>query len=575
MYFSAQRRLGAITAGLCAGLCAAGLCAAGLCAAWLCADRMVVQAQEPVRSPGQNQPEPPLVLKATTRLVDASVVVQRKGQPVTGLKKDDFTVTDNGKPQKVAVFSMQTNTPLPRTEQKLPPNTFTNRLPEHAGAPSSVTIVLLDTVNTKYADQIYAKQQFVKFLRTIQPDDHIGVYVLSGGLRILHDYTADASDLVAKIASFKGSNLPDMGGQKNGMDGDTLMLDTMLRGAGMGPVERGFWTENRVQGTLFAIEFIANHLAQLPGRKNLIWISGGFPLDIGFDSMAAWRNPAIPQETFWDEVDKCVRAVNDANLAIYPVDARGLIVGSGYSAERARAPRAQRAPLRPPVGQKNQDTMRELAERTGGRAYYNRNDLDKAIHEAVEDSRVTYTLGYYPADENFDGKFHKINVKVDRGGVNVRFRKGYFDMPQQPQDEKARRIALREAVYSPLDASELGLTLLVEPGNLLTHPNAFQVAARVDPSGVGLQQQDGRWNGKLDILFVQKDDRGNEYNGKDDTLELRLQPATYERVMRDGLTFRQNVERAPKATQLRVLVRDAYSGSIGSVTVRFDQLVRQ
>ncbi|MGH9666741.1 MAG: VWA domain-containing protein [Bryobacteraceae bacterium] len=536
-----------------------------LCAGWMAAD-----AQEPAPNPQ----EPPLLLKATTRLVDVSVIVQHKGQPVTGFKADDFTVADNGKRQKIAVFSMETSGALPAGGPKLPPDTFTNRLEQRAGTPASVTIVLLDVVNTRRVDRIYAKREFIRFLKTIQPRDHIGVYALAGGLRILHDYTTDSSDLVAKIASLQGINLPVMGGQKNGMDGDSLMLDAMLRGAGMPGAERDFWTENRVKGTLFALEFIANHLAQLPGRKNLIWISGGFPLDIGFDSMAAWHNPARLQETFSDQVDKCIRALNNANLAIYPVDARALMV-DGPGAERRGPPRRNpNTALRPSVGVKNQQTMRELADRTGGRAYYNRNDLDKAIRDAVDDSRVSYTLGYYPSNEQFDGKFHKIDVKVHRGGMNVRFRRGYFDLPAQLQDEEERRTALREAVFSPLDATALGLTVSVYPGDLLANPNQYRVDARVDAGGIGLQREQGRWNGKLDILFVQKDDRGNEYNGRSNTLELRLQPGTYRQVIRDGVAIRQNVERHPKATELRVLVRDSASGSMGSVKVRFSDLVR-
>lgn len=296
----------------------------------LCLAGVIAGAQEPTA--GSNQREPSLVLKATTRLVGVSVIVQHKGKPVTGLKADDFTVTDNGKPQKIAVFSMETSGALPADGKKLPPNTFTNRV-ERSGTPASITIVLLDVVNTRREDQIYAKSDFIRFLKTVRPEDHIGVYVLAGGLRILHDYTTDASDLVAKVASLQGINLPQMGGPKNGMEGDSLMLDTMLRGSGMPGAQRDFWTENRVKSTLFALEFIANHLAQLPGRKNLIWISGGFPLDIGFDNMAAWRNPSRLQETFSREVDQCVRALNNANLAIYPVDARGLLTDPKLNAE--------------------------------------------------------------------------------------------------------------------------------------------------------------------------------------------------------------------------------------------------
>jgi VWFA-related protein len=115
-------------------------------------------------------------------------------------------------------------------------------------------------------------------------------------------------------------------------------------------------------------------------------------------------------------------------------------------------------PLRPGVGVANQETMRELASRTGGRAYYNTNDLKTAIRDAVQDARLTYTLGFYPSDEKFDSKFHEIKVQVDRPGINLRYRKGYFDLAERPQDYKTRKAELRDAVWSPIDASAIGLS---------------------------------------------------------------------------------------------------------------------
>src|SRR5258708_28540059 len=105
----------------------------------------------------------------------------------------------------------------------------------------------------------------------------------------------------------------------------------------------------------------------------------------------------------------------------------------------------------PPVGVRNQESMWELAGRTGGRAYLNTNDLKNAIRDAVTDTQVSYTLGFYPTNEKYDSKFHEIKVQVlARSGLNLRYRKGYFDLPELPQDETARRAGLRDAVWSPL-----------------------------------------------------------------------------------------------------------------------------
>ena len=537
----------------------------------------IAAAQEPV------VPPPAVTLKATTRLVQVNVVVHdRKGTPVSDLKKEDFQIKVDGKVQPISVFSLDSAGTLPASSEKLPPNTFTNRLEQRPGTPTGVTIILLDALNTKFADQAYAKQQVVKYLETIQPTDHIGLYALGNTLRVLHDYTADSTELLRKVSSYKGVNLPNTTNLSQPFGGDSLMLDQWLSGGGGSAVERNFYENNRILGTLKAIEFIANHLVRVPGRKNLIWVSGGFPLMIGYESLVP-ANAAIDQRTYTEEVTRTVQAVNDANMAIYPVDARGLMADPRYSAARpnvssptnmrgAAAGTNARPPVpRPPVGVRNQESMQELASRTGGRVYINTNDLTHAIRDAVSDSQVTYTLGFYPLNEKYDGKFHEIRLDVpERSGLNLRYRKGYFDLAELPQDDNARKAALRDAVWSPIDATAMALTVDVKPS--ATNQYSWEAGIKIDPSSLRLEQQGNRWSGRLDLMFVQKDVRGDQFNGETDTVELNLTPEHYAQASRSGLLYKKVVRLDRRASMFRVIVRDASSGSIGSVTVPFDQI---
>jgi VWFA-related protein len=509
----------------------------------------------------------PLVLKSTTRLVQVSVIVTKKGEPFAGLKKEDFTVLDNGKPQQVGLFSMESSGKLPAAPKPLPPNTYTNRLEQKASSPSGITIILLDSLNSRFEDRAYTRNQIVKYLKTIQPEDRIGLYTLGRGIRVLHDYTADSSELLAKLAKYKGENLPDLAaGEPSGMGSDALQLDSWLNGrGGASGAEADFYTVNRVQGTLRALQFIADHLARVPGRKNLIWLSGGFPLTLGFDNIGEFMDPRREHRTFSDEITQCVRAMNNANLAIYPVDARGLMVDPRFSA--ANRTIDLKTP-QPPPGRKEQDSMEELASRTGGRAYFNTNDLAKAIHDSVADTRLTYTLGYYPSDDKFDGKFHSIKIKVDQPGISLRYRKGYFDLPEQPQNEAARKVELRNASFSPLDATEIGLVAQWRPTDP-AKPGFLSLVMQIEPRGISLEHQNDRWAGKLDILFVQKDEHGKQYNGQDDTLELRLTEPNYRKAITDGLIYQRQVPRAPRGKEMRVIVRDAASGAVGSLTMPF------
>ena len=219
-----------------------------------------------------------------------------------------------------------------------------------------------------------------------------------------------------------------------------------------------FNTMNRAYITAKALESIAAHIAPLPGRKNLIWLSAGFPIDIGMDELDI--NSTRDNRSFNEEVERATRALSDSNTAIYPVDARGLIGVPAISAQ-SRGP----SPRNPPTissllpNQKIFDTMNILAERTGGRAYFNSNDIQGSIRRAIDDSRVTYVLGYYPDHGKWNGKFHEIKIRVNRPGTDVRYRRGYFAMADDaPADENKDAALLGDAVFRRSDRR-------INPGN--------------------------------------------------------------------------------------------------------------
>jgi VWFA-related protein len=511
--------------------------------------------------------QPPVVFKSTTRLVQVNVVVHdHKGEPVSDLKKEDFIVSEKGKPQQIAFFSMESSDKLASQPTKLPPNIFSNRLQERTGVPASVTVLLLDSLNTKWEDQTYARKQVVKFLEQVQPQDHIAIYTLGRGLKILHDYTTDASALLKNLADYKGQVIPDLEASERNAGGGADGLDLGPVFGGGVIMEADFYMRNRVMNTLKALEVIANHLSSLQGRKNLIWVSGGFPLMIGFDEVPEIGAPIsnMNKETFTDEMSSTIRALNNAGVSVYPVDARGLMVMPGFSAEnRTIRKQPQLKPIVPHL-----DTMKELADRTGGRAFYNTNDIKNAVRQAIDDSKVTYSIGYYPEDTAQDGKFRQIKVKVDRAGANVRYRKGYFAMRPASQDENSRKAEMRSAVWSPLDSTALPLNarvdILQKPS-----PDTVHVFAQIDPSTITLEQKDDRWVGKLDFVFVQKDDRGNMV-GQDfaDTINMNLTKDRYLQMQQKGLIYERQLSMAARASILRIVARDTASGSIGSLTVR-------
>src|SRR5260370_38336413 len=216
--------------------------------------------------------------------------------------------------------------------------------------------------------------------------------------------------------------------------------------------------------------------------------------------------------------------------------------------------------------QNTQQTMDDLAERTGGKAYYNSNDLKNAIRSAIDDSRTTYVLGFYPTHNTWDGKFHELEVRTGRKGLNMRHRLGYYAFADQPLTDKEKKAAFQEALWSPLESTTLGLTLRLAP--TIPKPGKLRVAILVDVKNVQLEQKYDRWTGRLDILFVQQGASDQQPTIKGDQMDVNLKKETYTAALQRGLLLAKDLDLADAGYQLKVAVRDANSGNIGSVIVR-------
>ena len=475
-------------------------------------------------------------LRATTRLVELSVIVRDKNdQLVSGLKKSDFEVLDNGARQDIQIFSVTTNEPLSRLPAALSPNTYTNRMPGIGDAPSNITVLLLDALNTPFSDQAFANQRLLKFLEALQPHDRIAIYSLTQRLRMLHDFTSDASSLIAALKGYKGqlselddSEVPDLG------YAGSPMATLLSRDLSQEEAERNL--SNRIELTLQAMTEIAKHLAPLPGRKNLIWVSGSFPLSSAYIQM----NAAHGQLVFAKQLATTAEALANDALVIYPVDARGLIASTG---EDFKSPDAFEFM-----------TMKGLAAETGGVAFFNTNDIGGAVRAALDDSRIAYELGYYPAIGKWDGSFRKLKVKVNLPGVHVRTRSGYLAIP--------------EPGLPPLETRAIDLTVRVNNATVEEgHSRALHMDLVIDPRQLNLKSEDGRWKGVVNLYFIQSDNNDKILNTLEQPYQMMLLPETYERPSAEGFKFTQKLRVVPHAEELRVVVRDSSTGLAGSVDV--------
>jgi len=533
------------------------------------------QASQP---PTENAEAVP-TLHVTTRLVEVNVIVNDKhGNPISGLTQKDFSILDRGKPQEIRAFSAATNLPSAPSRDSLPPDTFTNRPEELSNVPSSVTVILLDALNTAAADQTLARRQVIRVLQEIHPQEYVALYWLGNRLQILHDFTTDGSALRQVLADFGSKSSRELDNSE--LADPSLNTPNPSAPAGQTSERQAFRlafdqrvanqsTRDRVRATVAALIAIANHLGSRTGRKNLVWVSSSFPVSVGYDKFDLnWANDI--GEKFDTEVRRAARALTDADIAVYPVDARGL-VGSNISAndqdldEHIGDPSDTDTHLPTRAAPETLDTMRILAERTGGKAFYGTNDLGGAIRRALNDSRVTYTLGYYPSGAKWDGSFHEIKVSVNAAGADVRARSGYFAIPEvQPPPPKNDQALIAQLAASQLPATGIGLHVRTQTskdsrGQILTaevHLNLHEIQ---------IQNKEGRWTGAVQSVFLQLDNAGHVLQVDDRTFFPEFDSSTYERALLTGISDTRRIRVLPSAVQLCIVVRDAINANIGSI----------
>jgi VWFA-related protein len=523
--------------------------------------------------PSQN----PLTIRATTRLVEINVVVhEKKGAPVRGLTRDDFSIFDGRKEERIATFSVESRQTPKGPLEPLPPNVFCNRVAREGVTPTSVVVILLDAAGTTFWDLAYARQQVIKFLSQLQPQDRVALYVLGRELHIVQDFTRDPAPLIEAIRANRVRVAATAGGITTGVAPSTppnlagpaalaaARLDSGLQAMSNSRDIAAQWMQADV---LNALEAIARHLCGLPGRKSILWVTGSVPFPqnpyVYFGPGHSGTNSALGSK-----VSETIRMLNQADVALYPVDARGLFADPGFNAENrevdASGSRLQQMNLQI-------QGMIYHAVETGGRAFYNTNDLKMALRAALDDSEFTYTLGYYPTHGQWDGRYHPITVRVNRRGVQVRCRKGYFATAEEPPVEDAVTI-LQEAALNPLDATSVGLTVHARPVG--DAGDSVEVTVNVEAKDLTFQPTKGLWSVRFDAWLGQHTNTGASLQGISKSTSADLRPDTYEKIMAEGgvsLTFKEKIE--PGAQELRVVVRDASSGSIGSVRIPLKKLL--
>jgi VWFA-related protein len=542
--------------------------------------------------------------KSKVRVVLVDVVVTSgKGEPVPGLNQDDFEVLEEGRRQKIASFEEHKgNAP---TFVKLPPmapNEFTN-FPTTATA-DSVNVILLDALNTAYADQVFVRSQMIRYLKEMKPGPRLAIFTLGSKLRMLQGFTTDSSVLLAALDAPK--NRPEISQLlKTREEAQTerdfvnwLVTESQVQEAidsmkQFQAESSASQTDVRVRITLEALQQLGRYLTAIPGRKNVMWFSGSFPISIFPDSDTPDQMNAARQ--YGPELQKTAEILTNAQVAVYPLGAEGLSTNSLEASTQTRFAiddilmvREQERDRQNRIQDRatSHNTMELLAKETGGEAIYDTNGLNSALAKMIDNGTRYYTLTYTPSDPKMDGSFRRIQVKLEKGNYRVAYRHGYYA-------EKAQTGAVSEAKPSDLlmplmvrglpDFTEVIYKAHVAP--LATQPAADTKVAGGNVSlkrpftryGVDLAVSvqdlqiapgdDGKRHGSLEVALVAYDAEGMPVNWVIRKPPVSLTPEVYAEMQRHGLQMHLEID-IPKGDYfLRTGVYDIASNKAGTLGV--------
>jgi VWFA-related protein len=561
-------------------------------------------AVQPQGSPGQTS-----VLQVNTRIVPLDIVVtDSKGRPVHGLGRDAFSVTENGVPQKLKYFEEHSAAQAKKTElPPLPPGEYTN-FPT-ATVTDSVTVLLVDVLNTRLEDQMYVRQQILDFLKTMPVGNRVAIFTLASKLRLLQAFTADPEVLKAVVKDKKflqrpaGFTMGEAAGPDAASAPDVTdpMVATSEDFAGFEADMAAVQNEQRLYITTDALMDLGQYLVSIPGRKNLVWFAGNFPLGLaagptGDDPFSAMSEQAIERRRL---TDLYIRA----QIAVYPVSARGLSVdvpgmSAASSSGRGMSGGAMTSAA---IAHSNavaneRIPMLALAEQTGGKAFFDSNALDKAIGTALEDGNNFYTVTYTPTDPSYDQTFRKINVTVAGGKYKLAYRHGYYaDEPNGPKNA-----ILNAGTEPPAQQQEANFFHAMTRGvpastdilfKVHMAPIAVTAEEAAKPVGDGAAKlkppvtryafdyaismralaitktADGEHHVGLLIGAVAYDAEGNPLNSTTQDMTIDMKPAIYADFIKTGLKYSQEIDLPETPVYVRLGVYDKASKRVGAMEI--------
>jgi VWFA-related protein len=583
--------------------------------------------QGPAQSAASAPAAIPTLFHTGANLVLLDVVVTDKGALVHGLDQKRFHIFEDGHEQPISSFDEHqppaAPTPVVAARQtELPPSTYTN-VPVYPEA-GVVNVLLLDALNTPMANQFDARRQMIEYMGKITPGTSLAIFTLTSKLRLVEGFTTNVADLTKALKSSKANAQASVVlDPKNDSAQQTIdsTIASMIHPGGPGPSAEAVGallqfeadltasqTDIRVRTTLDAMQQLARYLSAIPGRKNLIWFSGSFPMALSPDSDQSL--PFLAVRTYSDEIRKTSELLTAARVAVYPVDARGMLAQS--TTDAAYSPSATRVTMSQGKlsihGDSMNDSnvvsdyekfmtqtmeehgsMEQVANETGGKAYINTNDLKEAVANAVENGASFYTLTYIPTAKKFNGRFRKIQVRMENGGYKLAYRTGYYADPMDKTSAHnpaptnlissstlhgappSTQVLFQARVLAATDPAFGGMKMPDGPaGDMVTSlkgkAHRYLADLTVDPRGLAFDNLPvGVRQAQLEFVMVAYDAEGKRLNYVDRSFAINIKPEQFAQKMADGIHARLTLDLPEGQEFLRIAVQDLIAGRAGAL----------
>lgn len=521
------------------------------------------------------------VFTSGTTFVQVPVIVQRSGKHVSGLKKEDFVLRQDGKEQPIASFE-ELHRGAQVTSSEPAASGFGN---EGSHVPPQITIIAIDMVNTPNLDRAYFTQEFQRYLsRSDKFNGPIGlVEIERGGIRVVKGFTTDPRVLLSSItksstsqptanndASLITRQISDGAIANADNYGDPIGAELRLREADEAMVR--FQDRSSRLDTLYAIQQLAQGLKGIPGRKTLLLVGSGFKfidskvvlrsIGGGYGGTQLEYSVENGGQTF-NQTLYTWKLLNDANVAVYPIDTRRTVNTAFQTMDTSSA----NTPSDLSFEQNRQadrdvlDSFKTIAAATGGKPCFYRTDLDNCLREAVDDDHDYYLLGFYADKQNRQTGWHKIDVKLNEK-ASLRYRQGFIIA--NFNSDAVRKSDIGLALNSPFAYTELPFTGSFDS---MTGTNGRIAKFRlvIPPGAILPEESSGHLD--FDIVAIARATGGKEAGRVIQHIDRKLSPENVAEIKKTGIDYSNRLELASGDYGVWFVVRDNISGRTGSAVV--------